>query len=121
MTLMTTDQPECDRFKQNVTPEDYFLGVDPLRHPGISCSDELVLKVTLPETKLAEIDLDVRPTFVRLGTPRYKLKVHLAEKVDDAKGNAKWDGDKAVLTVTLPIIHEFDSKMVTTSASNEID
>ena len=48
-------------FKQKVTPEDLYLGVDPLRHAGISCSDELVLKVTLPETKLSEIDLDVRP------------------------------------------------------------
>ena len=115
-------QPEYELvFKQNVTPEDYFLGVDPLRHPGISCSDELVLKVTLPETKLADIDLDVRPTFVRLGAPRYKLKVHLGERVDDAKGNAKWDAEKSLLTVSLPILHDLDSKMVTTSASNEID
>lgn len=114
-------QPEYDLvFKQNVTPEDYFLGVDPLRHPGLSCSDELLLKVTLPETKLADIDLDVRPTFVRLSAPKYKLKVHLSERVDDAKGNAKWDADKALLTVSLPIVHDYDGKM-TTSAADEID
>ena len=83
-------QPEYDLvFKQNVTPEDMYLGVDPLRNPGVACSDELVLKVKLPETKLADIDLDVRPTFVRLGAPRDKLKVHLAERVDENKGNAK--------------------------------
>jgi HSP20 family molecular chaperone IbpA len=115
-------QPEYDMiFKQNVTPEDYFLGVDPLRHGGIACSDELVLKVTLPETKLTDIDLDVRPTFVRLGAPKYKLKVQLPEKVDDARGNAKWDAATAVLTVTLPIVGDFDAKLVTTSASNELD
>merc|ERR1711871_1443413 len=78
-------------FKQNVTPEDFFLGVDPLRHPGISCSDELLLKVTLPGTKLSDIDLDVRPTFVRIGAPKYKLKAQLGEKVGENKGNAKWD------------------------------
>ena len=83
-------QPEYDIvFKQNVTPEDFFLGVDPIRHPGVSCSDALVLKVTLPNTKLADIDLDVRPTFVRVSAPKYKLKAHLGEKVDENKGNAK--------------------------------
>jgi HSP20 family molecular chaperone IbpA len=83
-------RPEYDIvFKQNVTPEDFFLGVDPVRHPGISCSDALVLKATLPETKLADIDLDVRPTFVRVSAPRYKLKAQLAERVDENKGNAK--------------------------------
>ena len=114
-------QPEYDIvFKQNVSPEDMFLGVDPVRHPGISCSDALVLKVTLPETKLADIDLDVRPTFVRVSAPKYKLKAHLGEKVDENKGNAKWDADKSLLTVTLPIIHDFDEKL-TVSNSDDID
>ncbi len=93
-------QPEYEIvFKQNVRAEDMYLGVDPLRHAGISCSDELVLKVTLPETKLAEIDLDVRPTVVRLQSPKYRLKVQLGERVDENKGNAKWDADKSLLTV----------------------
>jgi len=114
-------QPEYEIvFKQNVTPEDYFLGVDPLRHPGVSCSDALVIKVSLPDTKLADIDLDVRPTFVRLGAPKYKVKIHLGEKVDDQKGNAKWDKEASVLTVTLPIIHDWDSKL-STSVADELD
>ena len=97
-----------------------FLGVDPVRSPSIASSDALVLKVTLPDTKLADIDLDVRSTFVRLRAPRYKLKAHLPDKVDDQKGNAKWDGASMVLTVTLPIVHEWDTKMQV-SASNELD
>lgn len=107
-------------FKQNVTPEDYFLGVDPLRHPGVACSDALVLRVSLPATKLAEIDLDVRPTCVRLSAPKHKAKVQLGERVDDQKGNAKWDADKCELTVTLPIIHDWDAKLQT-SAADELD
>ena len=114
-------QPEYDIvFKQNVTPEDFFLGVDPVRHQGISCSDELVLRVVLPETKLADIDLDVRPTFVRVSAPNYRLKAALVERVDETKGNAKWDADKATLTVTMPIVHDMDGKLAT-SSSNEID
>jgi len=107
-------------FKQNVTPEDFFLGVDPLRHPGVSCSDSLILKVSLPEAKLADIDLDVRPTCVRISAPKHKVKVQLAERVDEQKGNAKWDAEKFVLSVTLPIIHDWDSKLQT-SAADELD
>ena len=107
-------------YSQCQTPEDMFLGVDPVRHPGISCSDQILLKVQLPGAKLAEIDLDVRPTMVRLGTSKYKLRAALAERVDDTKGNAKWDADKSTLTVSLPIIHDIDSKFQTSKA-DELD
>ena len=114
--------------------------------------------------------MSVSRDFVRLGAPRYKLKVHLAERVDENKGNAKvraarescvavarcdarvgaisrclvatlggghtalilvrprrcvrfaqWDAEKALLTVTMPIVHDWDAKLVTTSAADEID
>lgn len=114
-------QPEYDIvYKQNVSPEDMFLGIDPIRHPGTGCSDEVVLKVQLPGTKLADIDLDVRPTFVRLQAPKYKLKVYMPERVDEQRGNAKWDGDKGLLSVTLPVVHEIDAKLAT-SVSDELD
>ena len=106
-------------YKQSVSPEDMFLGVDPERHPGVSCSDALLLKVLLPGTKLADIELDVRATFVRVQAPKLKLKAWLPEKVDATKGNAKWDGDKETLVVTLPIVHE--GLYGSVSASNEMD
>jgi hypothetical protein len=115
-------QPEYDLvFRQNVTPEDNYLGVDPLRHGGLSCADELILKVTLPDTKLADVDLDVRPTFVRVSAPQYRLKVQLGERVDEGKGTANWDAAKSLLTVNMPIIHDFDTKFTTTSSANELD
>ena len=86
-----------------MTPEDYFLGVDPLRHPGVSCSDALVLKVSLPETKLADIDLDVRPTCVRLSAPKYKVKVQLGERVNDQKGPLPPPAQLAALTLSRPL------------------
>ena len=104
-------------YKQNVSAQDMFLGADFERHPGISCSDALLLKVMLPETKLADIELDVRPTFVRVQAPKFKLKAWLPDKVDEAKGTAKWDGDKSTLLVTMPIVRD-DMKY---STSNELD
>ncbi|KAL3926451.1 MAG: hypothetical protein SGPRY_003293 [Prymnesium sp.] len=122
-------------------------------------SDALVLKLTLPDTKLADIDLDVRPTCVRLSAPRHKAIVQLGERVDEQKGalgrrsteirdarldrnllqrrdamhawianscclllagDAKWDAEKHVLTVTLPILHDWVSKLKT-SAADELD
>ena len=34
---------------------------------------------------------------------------------------AQWDKEKSLLTVTLPIIHDFDGKLTATSSANEID
>ena len=114
-------QPEYDVvFKQNVSPEDMFLGIDPLRNPGVAMSDELTLRVKLPGTKLADIELDVRSTFVRVGAPKFRLKAYLPEQVDEQKGNAKWDAEKAELKVTLPIIHDWDAKAAVSSA-NDLD
>ena len=120
-------------YKQRVSPEDMFLGIDPLRHAGTACSDAIVLKVRvsrgtralpalrtpthmqhyhnprhplrhapsrlscvhaspharlqveLPGTRLEQIDLDVRPTFAKVSAPRFKLRVHLPEKVDEKR------------------------------------
>ena len=111
------------------------------RHPGISCSDALLLKVFLPDTKLADIELDVRSTHVRVQAPTFKLKVPLRlshaphravlwplsppcqawlpDKVDESKGTAKWDSDKETLLVTIPILHDdFGTKL---SVSSELD
>ncbi len=122
-------------YKQRVSPEDMFLGIDPLRHAGTACSDAIVLKVRvshetralpalrtpthprryhkhpatpsgprpladivltrapphaarqveLPGTRLDQVDLDVRPTFAKVSAPKFKLRVHLPEKVDEKR------------------------------------
>ena len=50
--------------------------------------------------------------------PNYKLKAWLPDKVDESKGNAKWDGDKETLLVTVPIVRDDMAKM---SVSSELD
>lgn len=114
-------QPEYDIvYKQNVSSEDMFLGIDPLRHAGVSCSDALSLRVRLPGCKLADLDLDVRPTYVRLQAPRYKLKAYLPATVDEKRGKATWDKEAETLTVSLPVVPALDGRIVT-SASDELD
>lgn len=114
-------QPEYDIvFKQNVSPEDMFLGIDPMRHAGVSCSDALLVKIKLPGCKLADLDLDVRSTFVRLQAPGYKLKAWLPERVDETRGKAQWDKEREMLTVTLPVVSSLDSK-VHISVSDVLD
>tara|TARA_B100000524_G_scaffold10454_1_gene6199 strand:+ start:1966 stop:2148 length:183 start_codon:yes stop_codon:yes gene_type:complete len=44
------------------------------------------LEVNLPKTRLADIALDVRQSFVRVLAPSYQLKAYLPELVDEQKG-----------------------------------
>jgi hypothetical protein len=49
----------------------------------------------------------VQSNVLKLQAPKFILTLPLPHQVDDKKGNAKWDGDKKVLSVTLPIVQEF--------------
>jgi len=102
-----------------VAAPSFSVGIDPLRHGGVACSDELLLRVRLPGCQAADLDLDVRSTCVRLQAPRYKLRAHLPERVDEARGRAKWDADKETLEVTLPVISAMESTPA--SAAYELD
>lgn len=67
---------------------------------------ELVIRVKLPGlTSAAPVDLDVGPENVALCVPgQYKLEVTLRNKVDDAKGKAKFDKVKQQLELLLPVL-----------------
>jgi hypothetical protein len=54
---------------------------------------------------MKELDLDVTKNRIRAESKTLKLFTYLPVNVDHDKGNAKFDKDKEVLTVTLPIIH----------------
>jgi len=43
-------------------------------------------------------------TYIRLESSHYKLAMYLPHKVDEEKGQAKWDKVKEVINITLPII-----------------
>merc|ERR1711988_1886197 len=95
-------------YKQLVSSEDVYLGMDPTREPSLASADCLLVRVQLPGTKLADIQLDVKRQYLSVQAPDFKLATHLPQPVDDEKGNAKWDSDKCTLSVTLPIIRDWD-------------
>jgi hypothetical protein len=98
-------------YKQRVSPQDMFLGIDPTRNPGTACCEDLLIRIRLPGTKASELDLDVKRTRLTLRTPKQKLRLHLPKPVDDEHGSAKWVEDKGCLEVTLPVVDDFDGML----------
>mmetsp|Transcript_13160 Transcript_13160/g.28215 ORF Transcript_13160/g.28215 Transcript_13160/m.28215 type:complete len:187 (+) Transcript_13160:84-644(+) len=93
-------------YKQAVETTDVFLGMSGKDESSTSC-EELVVRIELPEVSGAnELDLDVKPTYLKLSSTKYKLSIHLPHKVLEDKGKAKWDSKTHELRVTLPIVRE---------------
>lgn len=106
---LSDDRPEPEYeilYKQRVGTEDVFLGMGGL-DPSSRCCQDLLIKIALPETKQAEISLDVKSNVLKLQAPKFALTLPLPHQVDDKTGNAKWDPAHNTLSVSLPIIKEF--------------
>lgn len=94
-------QPEFEVImKQSVGTEDVFLGLSSKNPSYMSC-EALLVKVKLPDTKLADVIMDVRETFLDLRTPKYKLGLHLPHPVDSQEGKAQFFREREELEVTL--------------------
>ncbi|KAK6172725.1 hypothetical protein SNE40_016328 [Patella caerulea] len=101
-------QPEYEiLYKQAVTPEDMFLQMGNKTNATSSCEDMVVI-IKLPDTKMVDVDLDVKPKFLDCRSPKYKLGLHLPHPVDDKNGKAEWDKTKETLKVTLTMRREYD-------------
>ncbi|KAL4230502.1 Protein pih1d3 [Mactra antiquata] len=101
-------QPEYDMiFKQAVSSEDMFLQMGNKTPATASCED-MVVKIKLPNTKMADVTLDVKPKFLDCRTPKYFLGLHLPNPVDHKAGKAQWDGNTETLSVTLRMKREYD-------------
>ncbi|KAJ3306946.1 Protein pih1d3 [Kappamyces sp. JEL0829] len=94
---------------QNVSSEDMYLGMSG-KTPSFSHADQFLLKVELPNTRFADIVLDVKAkavTFVKALSNASKLKVYPEQQINDKQATAKWIKDKSVLEVLLPISRDF--------------
>ncbi|XP_033631939.1 protein PIH1D3-like [Asterias rubens] len=101
-------QPEYDIImKQAVTTEDMYLQLGN-KTPSTVCCEDMVIKINLPDTKLADVDLDVTDKFLDCRTPKYKLGLHLPHPVDGKNGKAQWISDKEMLVVTCKMVREYD-------------
>lgn len=104
------DRRVCPRYefsyKQSVGTEDTILGMSDKTPLSSDCT-HLVVKVHVPGAKMKDLDLDVLKNRIKVTSKVYRLFTYLPVDVDESRGNAKFDTAKEVLTVTLPIIHEF--------------
>lgn len=78
------------------------MGIDG-KTPSTFDSENIVVRVKLPNTKGSDLQLDVTRKHFLLKTPKYRLSLPLPHNVFDRDGNAKWISDKCTLDVTLPI------------------
>eukprot|EP00050_Salpingoeca_kvevrii_P013906 m.31591 g.31591 ORF g.31591 m.31591 type:complete len:196 (+) comp5381_c0_seq1:98-685(+) len=102
-------QPEYTiKYKQAITSEDMYLGMSG-RDPSSASCEDLVVAIVFPGIRSAsEIQLDVTDKFLDARTTSHRLGLHLPHPVDAKNGNAKWDKDKSMLTVTLRMRREYD-------------
>lgn len=66
------------------------------------------IKVKLPGTKYADVELDVTSERVDVRTPKFRLCLPLPQPVDADNGSAKWDAARTTLAITLPMKREYD-------------
>ncbi|KAI9173274.1 Protein pih1d3 [Blastocladiella emersonii ATCC 22665] len=103
------ERPEVTtRYAQSVRSEDIFLSLSG-RLPASSHADTLVVEVAMPRTQeMAEIAVDVTRTAVDVRSSHYRLAMPLPNEVVETKGQARWDAERRVLELRLPIIKLFD-------------
>uniref|UniRef100_A0A3B4BB03 PIH1D1/2/3 CS-like domain-containing protein n=1 Tax=Periophthalmus magnuspinnatus TaxID=409849 RepID=A0A3B4BB03_9GOBI len=101
-------QPEYEVImKQSVGTEDVFLGLSGKDPSSMSC-EALLVKIKLPDTKLTDVVLDVKETFLDLRTPKYKLGLHLPHPVHSQEGKAQFFSDREELEVSLQMNRPLD-------------
>ena len=90
-------------YKQHVGAEDVYLGMGNTTPSTISAG-YLVVHIDFPGQKMKDLDLKVEKQKIIAQSPKHRLCTYLPHEVDDQKGNAKWDGNKDRLSITLPIV-----------------
>lgn len=96
-------------YKQAVGTEDLFLQMGNKTSSTISC-EEILISIELPDETVPvdQMDLDITENEIDLKTPIYRLKIPLVHPIDPDLGNAKYDPEAKLLTLTLKMKREFD-------------
>lgn len=96
-------------YKQAVGTEDLFLQMGNKTSSTISC-EEILISIELPEetVQVDQMDLDITENEIDLKTPVYRLKIPLVHSIEPDIGNAKYDTENKLLTLTLKMKREFD-------------
>mmetsp|Transcript_10154 Transcript_10154/g.15101 ORF Transcript_10154/g.15101 Transcript_10154/m.15101 type:complete len:202 (+) Transcript_10154:253-858(+) len=103
----TRPSPKYDiRFHQQIGTQDVFLNSSSVTSNTSDCT-HLIVCVHFPQCmKSAELFLDVSkktPNRFLVESKDRRLCMYLPQPVDSENGNAQWDGQTRILTVTLPL------------------
>jgi hypothetical protein len=93
-------------FKQAIGTQDTFLGLGEMTPLTSDCT-HLVVKIHFPGAAAKDLNVDIKKTRLLATSKTHRLFTYLPVDVDDINGKAEFDKAKDVLTLTLPIIHEF--------------
>lgn len=100
-------EPEYDIInQQTVGTEDVFLGLSD-KDPGSAHWESIMVKVKLPNTKFANVILDIigpEKQILVVQAPNYYLKKILPYPAIKEKAKAKFDSDKCILSISLPVV-----------------
>lgn len=94
-------------YKQLIGTEDSFLGMGDKSPASQDCS-HIVVKIHFPGSKLKDLDVDVKKNRISAESKTLKLFTYLPVAVDHDNGKAQFDSAKCILTVTIPILKEFN-------------
>ncbi|CAI2726390.1 unnamed protein product [Schistosoma spindalis] len=94
-------------YQQAVTAEDVYLQLG-RKNPTTACCEYMIVKVILPDTRLSDIILDVKETFLDLRAPKYKLVLYLPNPVEPDSSKAAWNENKETLEITMKNKREYD-------------
>uniref|UniRef100_A0A336KKZ5 CSON012942 protein n=1 Tax=Culicoides sonorensis TaxID=179676 RepID=A0A336KKZ5_CULSO len=108
--LDTRQEPEYTfAYKQSVTTEDLYLGMNNKNASTASCED-MILEIKLPgETAtIEEMELTITENMVDFASPKFKAKIPLPYSVDPNKGKATYNGEYNLLKLVLRMTRELD-------------
>ncbi|VDO62922.1 unnamed protein product [Schistosoma curassoni] len=100
---------DIDEIPEGTQHEDiYDPRPQPKKNPTTACCEYMIVKVILPDTRLSDIILDVKETFLDLRAPKYKLVLYLPNPVEPDSSKAAWNEDKETLEITMKNKREYD-------------
>lgn len=96
-------------YKQALTTEDLFLGMNN-KTPATSSCEDMVLEIKLPEetVSIEDMELSVKEQAVDFGSPKYKANIQLPHPVDPNKGKATYNVEYKLLKLVLRMRRELD-------------
>lgn len=78
------------------------------RTPATSSCENMIIAVSLPNSRPHELNLNINTSDMDLTSPQYKLAMPFPHPVDPAASSAKWIADTEKLILTLRLNREFD-------------